>query len=130
MGVKDITVVNPAYTKLGNAPISGRFSSYVDTFPGNRLIFWGGFVFSGANYSPFADGIIFNTSNNTFGDISIDGAPPASLKGSVKSISGKFVIWNMANAANTAINKGFLYTPDLNGFGKPQKLRLYLYQKN
>ena len=82
------------------------------------------------NYSPFADGIIFNTSNNTFGDISIDGAPPASLKGSVKSISGKFVIWNMANAANTAINKGFLYTPDLNGFGKPQKLRLYLYQKN
>ena len=130
VGVKNITALNPAYIKLGNASIAARFGSYVDSLPGNRLIFWGGFTFSGANYSPFADGIIFNTSINTFGDISSDGAPPASLKGSTKSISGKFVIWNMASAANIPINKGFIYTPDLNGFGKPQQLRLYLYQKN
>jgi N-acetylneuraminic acid mutarotase len=130
IGVKDITAPNPAYTKLGNAPVAARFGSYVDTLTNNRLIFWGGFVFSGSNYIPFANGTIYNFSNNTFQDISTEGAPPPSFKGSTKSLAGKFVIWNMADATNAAINKGFIYTPDLNSFGNPQKLKLYLYQKN
>jgi N-acetylneuraminic acid mutarotase len=129
LGVKDITAGNPGYTKLGNAPIAARFGSYVDTLPGNRLIFWGGFTYAGSFYVPFADGIVYNI-NNTYQDIASEGAPPSSLKANIKTVSGKFVIWNMGNAANNAINKGFLYTPDGNGFGKPQKLKLYLYQKN
>jgi hypothetical protein len=115
---------------LGNVPAAARFASIVDTLPNNRLIFWGGFVFSGSNYIPFANGIIYNIGNNSFQDIASEGAPPPSLKANSKSIAGKFVIWNMADAANMAINKGFLLTPDLNGFGKPQQLKLYLYQKN
>jgi N-acetylneuraminic acid mutarotase len=130
LGVKDITSGNPAYVKLGNAPVAARFSSFVDTLPGNRLIFWGGFNFSGSFYVPFADGIIYNITNNSFQDIASEGAPPPAFKANTKTISGKFVIWNMADAANNAINKGFLYTPDLNGFGKTQKLKLYLYKKN
>jgi N-acetylneuraminic acid mutarotase len=130
IGVKDITAPNPAYTKLANAPIAARFGSLVDTLPNNRLFFWGGHVFSGSNYVPFANGIIYNTVNNSFRDISSEGAPPPSLKASFKSTSGKIVIWNMASATNTAINQGFIYTPDVNGFGKPQQLKLYLYQKN
>ncbi len=130
MGVKDITAGNPAYTKLGNAPIAARFGSYVDTLPGNRLIFWGGFTFSGSFYIPFANGVIYNTGNNSYQDITSEGAPPPSIKASTKSISGKFVIWNMGDPNNQAINKGFIYTPDVNGFGKPRQLKLYLYQKN
>ena len=129
-GVRDISSGNPAYTKLGNAPVAPRFSSYVDTLPNNRFIFWGGFVFSGSFYVPFANGFIYNHGNNSFGDIASEGAPPPSIKANTKSISGKFVLWNMANATNNAINQGYLYTPDLPGFGKPEKLKLYLYKKN
>lgn len=130
LGVKDISSGNPAYVKLGNAPVGARFSSYVDTLPGNRLIYWGGHTFAGSFYVPFGDGIIYNIGSNSFEDIASEGAPPPSLKANTKTVSGKFVIWNMGDASNNAINKGFLYTPDLNGFGKPQKLKLYLYKKN
>lgn len=130
LGVRDITAANPAYTTLGTAPIAGRFGSYVDTLPGNRLMFWGGFNLSGSAYVPIGNGIIYNIGTNSFHDIASEGAPPPSLKASTKSISGKFVIWNMANASNLAINKGFIYTPDLNGFGKPERLKLYLFKKD
>jgi N-acetylneuraminic acid mutarotase len=128
--VADITAAIPAFTVLGNAPIAGRLGSYVDTLPGNRLMFWGGFTLNGATYIPFGDGIIYNITTNSFHDIASEGAPPPSLKANVKSLSGKFVIWNMANAANMSINKGFVYTPDVNGFGKPERLKLYLFKKD
>ncbi|MES2774011.1 MAG: hypothetical protein V4722_07490 [Bacteroidota bacterium] len=130
LGVRDFTAANPAYTKLGNAPVAARFGSYADTLPGNRLIFWGGYTFAGSFYVPFANGIIYNIGSNSFSDIASEGAPPAGIKANFKGISGKFVIWNMGDANNNAINKGFLYTPDVDGFGKPQRLKLYLYQKN
>lgn len=130
VGVKDITAANPAYTKLGNAPVGARFGSYADTLTGNRLVFWGGYTLSGSFYVPFADGIVYNIGNNSFLELASEGAPPPTVKANVKSIGGKLVIWNLGDAANVVIKKGFLYTPDLNGFGKPQQLKLYLYQKN
>ena len=127
--VLDLSAANPTYSLLGTAPLTTRANAFIDALSGNRLMLWGGVNLNGNTIIPMRDGRIFNITGNTFSLLSSDNIPPGVQSGIGRTVSGKFVLWNLADAS-ARILKGYLYTPDVMGIGNPQQLRLYLYKKN
>ncbi|MEO7311188.1 MAG: kelch repeat-containing protein [Chitinophagaceae bacterium] len=128
--VRDIAAASPVATSLGTLPLSPRMLTYGDTLAGNRILFFGGTTFTSAKYVPYRDGVIYNVAANSSDPMSSDGTPPATFTGIGKTVAGKFTLFNISDPSNVPIKEGYIYTPDVNGFGNPQKTKLYLYKKN